>query len=352
MHDSKKLVSEACRGIRPEHTPIFDLFRNTAVIEHFAGRPLDGSADWEAVMRATGNALDCFRSLDVPHVDGHTWTDEQGDVHVARRWTSWIQRRALTTEEQWRAWIEARCDEWEARPLPGLEDQARVAAEQSAFNARMNGAVCIHCTPSTSLNSALFSHCGLEIFAYLLADYPDLVRRWMRSLEHRTAMYIELAAHPQNGELAMIYSDMAYKERLMLGKPALYRLGVFDDVAAICARCHDKGMQVIFHSDGNIMDIADDLIDAGVDGLNPLEKAAGMDVFELRRRYPRLIMVGGVDVTHLLPFGTPEEVRRETRKIIDEVGAEGRLLIGSSTELGDDVPLANYLALHDEAMRG
>ena len=54
----------------------------------------------------------------------------------------------------------------------------------------------------------------------------------------------------------------------------------------------------------------------------------------------------------LLPFGTPEDVRAETRRIIDEVEAEGRLLIGSSTELGDDVPLANYLALHDEAMRG
>ena len=352
MHDSKKLVAEACRGIRPARTPLFDLFRNTAVIEHFAGHPLDGSADWDTVMRATGNALDGFRSLDVPHTDGDTWTDEMGAVHVARRWTSWVQTRALTTEDEWKAWIEARVEQLETEPVPGPAERARVAAEQSSLNARMNGAVCIHCTPSTALNSALFGHGGLEMFAYLWADYPALVLRWMRALEHRTGMYIERTAHPENGELAMIYSDMAYKQRLMLGKPALLRLGVFDDVAGICARCHAKGMRVIFHSDGNIMDIVDDLVAAGIDGLNPLEKAAGMDLYALRRRHPQLILVGGVDVTHLLPFGTPEEVRRETRRIIESVGAEGRLLIGSSTELGDDVPLANYLALHDEAMRG
>jgi hypothetical protein len=59
-----------------------------------------------------------------------------------------------------------------------------------------------------------------------------------------------------------------------------------------------------------------------------------------------------VDVTHLLVSGSPDDVRKETRRIIDEVGAEGRLLIGSSTELGNDVPLANYLAFHDEVMWG
>jgi uroporphyrinogen decarboxylase len=98
------------------------------------------------------------------------------------------------------------------------------------------------------------------------------------------------------------------------------------------------------------MDIMADLVAAGIDGLNPIEKAAGMDVFELRRLFPELILVGGVDVTHLLPYGSVADVRRETRRIIDNVGSEGRLLIGSSTELENNVPLENYLAFHDEVM--
>jgi uroporphyrinogen decarboxylase len=77
-----------------------------------------------------------------------------------------------------------------------------------------------------------------------------------------------------------------------------------------------------------------------------------MDIYELRKQYPELIIVGGLDVTHLLPFGTPEEVRSETRKIINEIGSEGRLLLGSTTEIGNDIPLDNYLAFHDEVMQG
>jgi uroporphyrinogen decarboxylase len=100
------------------------------------------------------------------------------------------------------------------------------------------------------------------------------------------------------------------------------------------------------------MDIMPDLVAAGIDGFNPIEKAAGMDIYELRRRFPELTLVGGMDVTHLLRQGSPAEIRGETRQMIDEVGAEGRLLIGSTTELGNDVCLQNYLAFHNEVLHG
>jgi hypothetical protein len=59
-----------------------------------------------------------------------------------------------------------------------------------------------------------------------------------------------------------------------------------------------------------------------------------------------------MDVSHLMPFGRPEEVRTEARRMIREIGAEGRLLIGSSTEVGNDIPLANYRAFLEESWRG
>jgi len=72
----------------------------------------------------------------------------------------------------------------------------------------------------------------------------------------------------------------------------------------------------LFHSDGNLNPILDDLVAAGIDGLNPIEILAGMDVGE--------------------------------RKAIDEAG--GRILVGSSTELNEDVPLANFLALREAVL--
>ena len=351
MERSTKIIKDSCAGIRGERTPIFDLLLNDAVIEHFSGIRLDGSDDYNASMTAVRNALDGTRIIATPSAE-MTWTDEFGNVRQSARWTSWIKKHAFEDTESWKKWINANIEEIESGAPP--DDFARRTAHdsQQAFNSNLGDTLYIHCTPSTAINTALFGYCGLEIFSYLWADDHDLILRWMRALELGTYNYIDLCAHKDNCSIAMIYSDVAYKQRLMFSKRMMRELGFFDDVARICADCHAKGLTVIFHSDGYVMDILPDLVAAGIDGLNPIEKAAGMDIYEIRKMYPELILVGGVDVTHLLPFGTPDEVRRETRRIIDETGSEGRLLIGSSTEMENNIPLENYLAFHDEVMRG
>jgi uroporphyrinogen decarboxylase len=111
---------------------------------------------------------------------------------------------------------------------------------------------------------------------------------------------------------------------------------------------HARGIKVLFHSDGNLNPILDDLVEAGIDGLNPIEVVAGMDVAEIHRRHPRLFLCGGIDVSNLLPYGRPPQIRDAVRRALD--AAEGRIMIGSSTELADNVPLENYLALRDAVL--
>jgi hypothetical protein len=352
MKNSPQLIAAATRGIRPERTPIFDILANYRVIEHFGGHPLDGTNDRENATRATVNAVDGTRHVWVPDVPGRTWRDEVGNLRIAARWTSWIKEHAITDPESWATWIAGHIERLAAEPPFTEAQRTQTDLEQRRYIEALNGPVFMHCTPSTAINWALFVYCGVEMFSYLWADHRELVLRWLRAIEAQQRRYVDLVAQPQNCDLAMIYSDVAFKGRLMFGKPMLHEMGFFDDVAAICAQCHAKGIRVIFHSDGYIMDIMPELLAAGIDGLNPIEKAAGMDIYELRRRYPELILVGGVDVSCLLPFGTPEEVRAETRRIINETGSEGRLLIGTSTELDDSVPLENYLAFHHEVMQG
>jgi hypothetical protein len=354
MEESLQLIRTALQGRRPARTPIYDIFTNDAVIEHFGAARLDGSADEEVVMRAIGRALDGTREVlaQVPHRVGESFVDEVGNVREWQRWTHWPRSHAVSGLEQWVAWIEGHVERLEALSPPSSQEREQVRQRQLKLNRRLNGTVCIYATPTTAINDALFGLCGLEIFSYLWADHRELAQRWMRGLERRRGRGIELAAHPDTSPLAIIYSDIAYHDRLMFSRETFTEMRFFDDVAGICALCHQRGLSVIFHSDGNFEPILPDLVACGVDGINPIEKAAGMDVYAIRRRYPQLILAGGVDVTHLLPFGTPEQVRRETRRIIEETGSEGRLLIGSTTELGNDVPLANYLAFHEEVMRG
>jgi hypothetical protein len=353
MKDSAALVADACARRRPARPPQFDIYQNDAVVAHFAGRPLDGSDDGETMIRAAAAGLDGTRHVAAPHPAGATWTDEAGNLHEGARWTSWVRRHAFTEPEQWIPWIAAQAARLEARSAPTDSERAAERARQSALNDRLGGTMFIHCTPGTSLNTIMFGYrCGLDALPILWADHPDLTRRLLRAVEADSLQQIALTAHRATSPLAMIYSDVAYHDRLMFSPAQMRAMGFFDDVAGICDGCHRAGLQVIFHSDGNVMEIMDDLVAAGIDGLNPLEKAAGMDVYAIRRRWPGLILVGGMDVSRLMPFGTPTEIRAETRKMIREVGAEGGLLIGSSTEIGNDIPLANYLAFRDEAMRG
>ena len=353
MKDSPLFIEQSCRGTRPDRIPIFDIFQNDAVIEHYSGMKLDGLRDADAMIAAAAAALDGTRHLLPPYTKGQTWTDEVGNLYETARWTSWVRIHALAGPDEWKSWIPGHIERLDARPMPSPEQKEAERARQRGLNDRLNGSLFIHCTPSTAINTLLFGHrCGLDVFPLLWMDEKDLALRWMRAMMADTLRFIERAAHRETGPLAMIYSDVAYHGKLMFGPEMMRQMGFFDDVAAICDLCHRKGLTVIFHSDGYIMEILDDLIAAGIDGLNPLEKAAGMDLFEIRRKHPCLILVGGVDVSRLLPFGVPEEVRRETRRIIAETGREGRLLIGSSTEIGNDIPLANYIAFHDEVMKG
>ena len=92
----------------------------------------------------------------------------------------------------------------------------------------------------------------------------------------------------------------------------------------------------------------DDLVAAGIDALNPLEVLAGMTVEAVRERHSQLVLTGGVDVSQLLPLGTPEEVRTACRRNIAAARARGYLL-GSSTELHWEVKLENAIAMFETA---
>jgi uroporphyrinogen-III decarboxylase len=114
---------------------------------------------------------------------------------------------------------------------------------------------------------------------------------------------------------------------------------------------HSHGIKVIFHSDGNLWPILEDFKAAGVDGINPLEPLSKMYAGNVRRAYPGWILMGGVDVSQLLPYGMEVEVRAAVRKTIAEAGPQGRFWIGSSTEIHPAAKLENVLAMWDEVLR-
>ena len=115
---------------------------------------------------------------------------------------------------------------------------------------------------------------------------------------------------------------------------------------------HDYGMKTMFHSCGSVNEIIPDLIDVGIDALNPVQiRAAGMDPAILKKEYgDRLTFHGAIDHQRILPFGIPDEVRREVRKILDIMAPGGGYCLAASHDLMlADFPAENVFSMYDEA---
>jgi uroporphyrinogen decarboxylase len=98
---------------------------------------------------------------------------------------------------------------------------------------------------------------------------------------------------------------------------------------------------VILHCDGNLFPLLDMLIETGIDGINPVEPAAGLDVVSLMDRYyGRISFIGGVCNTHILPGNDPAVIRRHVESIVD-AGKNGGLIIGTHS-VGPDITQVSY----------
>ncbi|MFW5857475.1 MAG: uroporphyrinogen decarboxylase family protein [Planctomycetota bacterium] len=115
---------------------------------------------------------------------------------------------------------------------------------------------------------------------------------------------------------------------------------------------HEFGIKVFHHDDGAMAAFLPDLVDAGIEILNPLQwTCPGMELDGLKRDWgARLCFHGAVENQRILPFGTPEEVRVEVRKCIDLLAADGTgYILAPCHNLQANTPVENILALYDEA---
>lgn len=141
-------------------------------------------------------------------------------------------------------------------------------------------------------------------------------------------------------QLAPLFSPDIYRELI---KPAHTRM-----VQAVKARADVK---VAYHSCGAVVPLIEDLIDVGIDALNPVQVSArGMDPQGLKEAFHgRMAFWGGIDTQSLLPFGNPDQVRAEVRRMIETLGRGGGYVINSVHNMQNDVPSENVIALFDEA---
>ena len=136
--------------------------------------------------------------------------------------------------------------------------------------------------------------------------------------------------------------DWGTQDRLMI-KPSLWREFYKPAYKRMFDEVHKGGAHVHFHSDGYIMDIIPDLVEIGVDALNPQFSCMNLEALG-KVCAGKVCVVSDIDRQRILPFGSVEEVRETVKRVISIFGSYNRGLIGRG-EIGPDVPLKNVKAM-------
>jgi uroporphyrinogen decarboxylase len=193
---------------------------------------------------------------------------------------------------------------------------------------------------------------GYEQFYEDLLLRPELACRLMDKLVECKISFYEKAAELLGQAIQFVREgdDIGSQESLLIS-PALYRnylkprhRRLFEAQKAI----FPAPFYGFFHSDGAIYELIPDFIEAGVEVLNPVQVTGpGMNLTRLKTEFGERITFwgGGVDTQHVLPRGTPAEVKADVRKRIKALAPGGGTIFGAIHNILGDVPPENILAM-------
>jgi uroporphyrinogen decarboxylase len=193
---------------------------------------------------------------------------------------------------------------------------------------------------------------GLERFLMDLVECPDIAECIS---SHAAKFYKECALRAieeSGGQIDIIGSggDIGTQRGMMLS-PDLWRRHIKPYSRQLIRTFKDMGLITYYHSCGSIFPVIGDLIEMGLDILDPIQpKALNMNPVNLKTLFgSKLTFHGGIDEQELLPFGKPRDIRKEVNRLIEILGADGAYIVCPAHAFQPDTPIENILAIYETA---
>ena len=189
---------------------------------------------------------------------------------------------------------------------------------------------------------------GIEHFLGDMGGNQAFARRMLDKIIEKNVVMLENILSFPEIDGVLLGSDWG-SQHGMLMSPDMWRSEIAPGERREYDMVHDAGKDVWLHSCGNIEAILDDLVEMGLDVLNPVQPEC-MDVYALKDRYRAdLTFWGGISTQQTLPYGTPDEVRAEVDQVVGTMRRGGGYITSPAQEIQSDVPLENMLALIEQA---
>jgi len=228
----------------------------------------------------------------------------------------------------------------------GLAEAARRLHRETDYAVVLN-------MPGGIVHQAQFLRGFEDWFTDLVANQP-----FCQALMERLAdLWIEMArdefdAVGDHVDICFYGDDMAFQDGPMMSMD-LYRKMIKPHHARLFSYIRSRtSAKIVYHTCGSVVHLIPDLIGMGVNALNPVQTSAkGMDTQRLKREFGKdLCFWGAIDTQRVLPFGTPDQVRAEVKRRIEDLAPGGGYVLCAVHNIQADVSPENICAMYEAAL--
>ncbi len=188
---------------------------------------------------------------------------------------------------------------------------------------------------------------GTEMMEFTVRLFEDRQSLHEEAKRKRDASIAYAEKQVKNGvDFICINSDYGYNQGPFIS-PAMFEELVTPYLKEIVDAIHSMGKKAMLHSDGDLREILDQLVSTGLDGYQSVDPQGHMDIAEVRKQYPDLLLMGNV-MCSMLQDENDEEIRRSVRYAFDSAKPGGRFIFSCSNCIFKGMPLASYEIMLDE----
>ena len=189
---------------------------------------------------------------------------------------------------------------------------------------------------------------GIQNFLADMAGEPEFAKKILDFITEKNLTFLEQIVRVPGIDGVLLGNDWG-SQRDLLMSPTTWRTLLAPGAKREYDVIREAGLDVWVHSCGNIRQIIPDLVEMGVNVLNPVQPEC-MDIQELKDTFgDKMTFWGGISTQRTLPFGTPDEVEEETRRVTEAMSQNGGYLLAAAQGIQADVPFENLCRLIDTA---
>lgn len=331
----------------------YDYLDNTSILREYGGYDEKKQYSFEELVELNAKAwhnigVDVTRSVHDPvnhwmkgkvanwvrffGCDPSEWEVEQGGE------TAWISKRPFHTLSELEKHMpkkpvyEEVC-EWFQPFFRYVQDV--YAAYDVAYIGCIEGPIC-----------DAYTFMDMELFSTGIFDAPELISHVMDCTGLFSAYIARAFSEVTKVPLLFMGEDIACNTGPIFN-PKFIRKEGLPRWRWIIEPIHQAGMKFLFHTDGRYGQFLPLIFnELGADGLNPIERNGCNDIFAIHRDYPDKLLFGNVCCMHTLPHGTMGDVEDETLELIEKIGHDGGIFIGSSSEVHEHITPENAARMY------